>query len=104
GRKLTVSVLNWSDTASFLLEADVMRSTNADLVRWAFPVLVNRVLRFTLPAAAQGPSIQATINNEDVVYPLGPDLKLSWAACSATMTTDQTKLFQCDLKPGYKFP
>ena len=103
GRKLSVTIRNWSDTASFLLEADVTRAVDSQIVRQAFPVTMNQVLSFTLPAVAQGPSVEATVNGEDIVYPLGPDLKLSWATCAGTTTGNQTKLFRCDLKPGYQF-
>ena len=103
GRKLSVMIRNWSDTTSFLLEADVMRPVDGQITRQAFPVTVNQVLSFTLPALAQGPSVEATMNDQDVVYPLGPDLKLSWAICAVTTAEDQTKLFRCDLKPGYRF-
>lgn len=103
GQKLSVAIRNWSDTASFLLEADVTRAVNSQITRQAFGVTANQVLSFTLPALAQGPSVEATVNGEDVVYPLGPDLKLSWATCVVTTSDDQTKLFRCDLKPGYQF-
>jgi len=103
GRRIGVRIRNWSDTASFLLEADVARPVNRDAARQAFPVATNKVLSFTLPALAQGPSVEATVNGEDIVYPLGPDLKLSWADCRVTGTKNQTRLFRCDLKPGYQF-
>jgi len=103
GRSISVTVRNWSDTVSFVLEADVTRSENNDTVRQAFPVLVNQVLSFTLPAAAQGTTIEATLDGMDIVYPLGPTLALSWADCSAIVAKDAIKLVRCELKPGYQF-
>ena len=104
GRSISVRVRNWSDTASFVLEADVIRPVNTDNIRTAFPITLNQVLSFTLPALAQGPIIEAAINGEDIIYPLGPALKLSWADCGVTTMKDQTRLFRCELKPGYRFP
>ena len=46
GRSISVTVRNWSDTVSFVLEADVTRSENNEMVRQAFAVLVNQVLSF----------------------------------------------------------
>ncbi len=102
-RRIHVSVLNWSDTTSFLLEAEVVRPTISAAVRDSYPVIFGQVLNFTLPAAAEGVYIQADMNAATIVYPLGPDLFLSWANCSSRVNNDQTKVYRCELKPGYKF-
>ena len=60
-------------------------------------------MSFTLPATAQGPSIEAELNGLAVVFPLGPSLGLSWAACNLQITPDKTKRYTCELKPGYNF-
>jgi hypothetical protein len=60
-------------------------------------------MNFTLPAAAEGPSIIAEMNGHTIVYPLGPALILSWADCTLKMNPDHTKLYRCELKPGYRF-
>jgi hypothetical protein len=103
GRKITVSVLNWSDTATFLVEAEVTRNTPSDAVRQAYPAIYGRAMSFTLPATAQGPSIEADLGGSEIVFPLGPALILSWADCTLDVRADQTKLYRCELKPGYAF-
>jgi hypothetical protein len=103
GRQISVSVRNWSDTASFVLEAEVVRASNTDVTRQSFPVILDQAMSFTLPASAQGPSIEATLDHQDIVFPLGPALKLSWANCTMQVGKDLTKLYRCVLKPGYRF-
>jgi hypothetical protein len=56
-----------------------------------------------LPAAAQGVSIQADIDGSMIVFPLGPALYLSWADCQLSLTNDQTRVYRCALKPGFRF-
>ena len=104
GRIINVAARNWSDTATFLVEAEVFHSMVSDIVRKSYPVIFGRVLNFTLPAAAEGVTIQAEINGEPIVFPLGPSLHLSWADCNARVNKDQTKVFRCELKEGYQFP
>ena len=103
GRKISVSVRNWSDTTSFVLEAEVVHASNTDVTRQSFPVILDQAMSFTLPASAQGPSIEATLDHQDIVFPLGPALKLSWANCTMQVGKDLTKLYRCVLKPGYRF-
>ena len=38
GRRLTVSARNWSDTATFLVEAEVVHPMVSDMVRTSYPV------------------------------------------------------------------
>lgn len=102
-RKVTVSVLNWSDPATFLVEAEVIRTMRSQMVRELYPVIFGEAMNFTLPATAQGPSIQADLGGQAIVFPLGPDLKLSWATCSLNVGTDGAKAYRCELKPGYQF-
>ncbi|HXR75824.1 MAG TPA: hypothetical protein VN737_07610 [Bryobacteraceae bacterium] len=102
-RKVTVSVLNWSDPATFLVEAEVIRTMRSDMIRELYPVIFGEAMNFTLPAAAQGPSIQADLNGQPIVFPLGPALKLSWANCSLTVGSDGSKAYRCELKAGYRF-
>ncbi len=103
GRDLKVSVRNWSDTATFLVEAEVSQTKIIDIVRESFPARFGASMTFTLPASAQGPTIEADMNGQNIVYPLGPALLVSWANCSVKVAADQTKLYRCDLKPGYRF-
>jgi hypothetical protein len=104
GREVKVSARNWSDTATFLLEAEVFRPMVADMVRTSHPVIFGQALNFTVPGAAEGISIQAEINGDTITFPFGPNLYLSWADCNARVNRDQTKVYRCELKPGYKFP
>ena len=103
GRHFNVSVRNWSDTTTFLLEAEVVHPMNSDLVRETYPVIFGRALNFSLPPAAEGPSIEAEVDGEAVVFPLGPDLFLRWADCRSGVERDQSKTYRCELKPGYHF-
>ena len=103
GRILKVSVRNWSDTVTFLAEAEVIQTMVTDLIRNAYPAIFGREMSFTLPPMSQGPSIEAETNGTDIVYPLGPELSLSWAVCSQQTGADRTKLYRCELKPGYRF-
>jgi hypothetical protein len=102
-RKVNVSVRNWSDTATFLLEAEVVHPMVSDIVRESYPVIFGPALNFTLPVSAEGPSIEAEINAESIVFPLGPDLFLSWADCHVRVDKEQTKAYRCELKTGYRF-
>lgn len=103
GQVLTVSARDWSDTATFLVEAEVFHPMTADLVHESYPVIFGQALNFTLPASAEGVSIQADINRQTIMFPLGPALFLSWASCNARVNPDQTRVYRCELKPGYSF-
>lgn len=102
-RNLRVSVLDWSDTTTFLVEAEVFKPLVNDVVRQSYPLIFGRVLTFILPAAAEGVSIQAEIDAALIVFPLGPALELSWANCQLVLNPDKTKVYRCELKPGYRF-
>jgi hypothetical protein len=103
GRIITASALDWSDTATFLVEAEVFRDSIDSSERVSFPVKFGQTLTFTLPPTQEGVSIQAEINGAPMVFPLGPDLYLSWAVCTARTNADKSTVYQCDLKPDYKF-
>jgi hypothetical protein len=103
GRNISVSMRNWSDSATFLLEAEVVHPMESDMVRRSYPVTFGRALNFTLPPTAEGISIEADMNGEGVIFPLGPDMYLSWAECNARVNRDQTKVYRCELRPGYRF-
>jgi hypothetical protein len=98
-----VSVRNWSDTTTYLLEAEVVHPMTSDMVRETYPVIFGRALNFSLPASAEGPSIEAEINGEPIVFPLGPDLLLRWADCHLAIDKDQSKNYRCELKGGFRF-
>jgi len=102
-QSLTVSALNWSDTATFLVEAEVYKPVISDVIRRSYPVIFDEALTFTLPASAQGVSILADVDGSMIVFPLGPALYLSWADCQLSLTNDQTRVYRCELKPGFQF-
>jgi hypothetical protein len=99
-----ISVLNWSDTAVFLVEADVTRTAVTETIRRSYPTIIGETMSFALPGAAEGPTIEAALNGEEIVFPLGPKLILSWATCSVEVPPDQNRTYRCELKPGYQFP
>jgi hypothetical protein len=104
GRNISVSVLDWSDTTTFLFQAEVFRQEISDIVRESYPVIFGRALNFSLPAAAEGPSLEAEVAGTNIVFPLGPSPNLSWATCNVKVGKDQTKSYRCELKEGYRFP
>jgi len=105
GRTISVSVLNWSDTSTFLLQAEVFRSEISNIVRESYPVIFGDSLNFSLPATAEGPTLEAELNGTDIVFPLGPSAtsSLSWADCNVRIGKDQSRIYRCELKPGYQF-
>jgi len=103
GPSVRVEVLDWSDTTTFLFEAEVFRSMTSDSVRSSYPVIFGQALHFAVPANAEGLCIEAEIDRQPIVFPLGPPLNLSWATCSESVNPDHTEVYQCELKPGYGF-
>lgn len=103
GRRLKVSVRNWSDTVTFLLEAEVSQTRVSDVIRQSYPAIFGSTMSFTLPPGAEGPSIEAELNESDIIFPLGPDLILSWANCTMKASPGQGQLYRCELKGGYRF-
>lgn len=106
GRQITVSAISWSGTATFLVEAEVFHPAVTSSVREAYPVIFGRDLNFTVPPTQEGVSIEAEINGMPMVFPLGPDLYLSWATCTASRDTQSDRgatAYSCELKPGYRF-
>jgi hypothetical protein len=102
-RTIRVAALDWSDTATFLLEAEVYKAVVNDVLRQSYPVIFDRALTFTLPPGAEGASIEAEVNGTAIVFPLGPALNLSWANCQLQVNKDRTRVYRCELKRGYRF-
>lgn len=102
-RTLKVTVLDWSDTATFLVEAEVYHPLQNAEVRKSYPVIFGRVLDFTMPASAEGVCLEADIKGEHIIFPLGPSPVLPWAACSVTNSQNESKSYRCELKYGYRF-
>jgi hypothetical protein len=103
GRRIMVSALDWSDTATFLVEADVFHPMVSDDVRISYPFEYVQALSFAVPASAEGVCLEADLNGNAIVFPLGPDLLLNWASCVPPVTQGQTRVYRCELKPGYQF-
>jgi hypothetical protein len=103
GQTIRGSILNWSDSVTYLVEAEVAQHIVSDLVRHAYPVIFERFMNFTLPPGAQGPSIEAEVKGEGIIFPLGPLLRLSWATCRLDARGDGTRIYRCELKPGFTF-
>jgi len=101
--KIEITALDWSDTASFLVEAEVTRTMERDMVLQSYPFVNGQTMTFALPPAAEGPSVIADLNAEPIVFPLGPNLILSWATCSVEVAPGRNKIYRCELKPGYQF-
>lgn len=104
GRTMHVSAITWSDTATFLVEAEVVHPMISDVVRYSYPLVFGNALNFTLPPAAEGLTIQADLNGQNIIFPIGPANLLSWADCTARSNPDETRVFRCELKPGYRWP
>jgi hypothetical protein len=105
GRNIRVSALDWSDTATFLLEAEVFHIAISSNVRELYPVIFGRTLNFTLPPMEEGVSLEAEIDGSPMVFPLGPDPYLSWATCTVRTgpEKEKTAVYRCELKPEYRF-
>lgn len=100
---LKVTALAWSDTATFLVEAEVFHPLQNAQVRKSYPVIFGRVLDFTLPASAEGVCIEADVSGDHIIFPLGPDPILPWAGCSVRSDPNGTNAYRCELKEGYRF-
>ena len=61
GRNIRVSALNWSDTTTFLMEAEVYHTAISSNVRQLYPVIFGRTLNFTLPPTQEGVSLEAEV-------------------------------------------
>jgi len=102
-RIFTVTARAWSGTATFLVQAEVVRPEVGDAVQESYPVIFGREMNFSLPATAEGPSLEATLNGVQIIFPLPPNPDLSWVDCKVSLEKGQTKFYRCQLKPGYRF-
>jgi len=100
---VTASVRGWSDTTTFLIEAEVNHAMVSQADHKSYPVIFGSALNFTVPADAEGVTLEADLDGESVIFPLGPDLLLSWANCTSANNADLSKVYHCELKPGYRF-
>ncbi len=100
---VTATVLNWSDTTTFLLEAEVYRPVVNEVIQDSYPVIFGHTLNFSVPDTGEGVSIEADVDGKPVVFPLGPSLCLSWAECTVTTNKDHSKSYRCELQDGFRF-
>lgn len=100
---ITASARNWSDSATFLVEAEVVHTMQSQTDHRSYPVIFGSALNFTLPTDAEGVSLEADMAGKTIIFPLGPELFLTWANCNARVNRDQTSVYRCELKPGYRF-
>ena len=103
GRVISATVRNWSDAATFALEAEVFRPQNTNTTQRSYPIILGNGLNFTLAASAEGVSIEAEVDGEPIIFPLAPNGILSWATCNVRIQKEQARLYRCELKPGYIF-
>ena len=103
GQTLVVTARDWSDTATFLLEAEVFRPMVSQIEHWSYPVVFGEGLTFTLPSAAESVCIEADLDGQTIIFPIGPSLSLSWATCDAGTNPDKARVYRCTPKPGYRF-
>ncbi|HTZ46103.1 MAG TPA: carboxypeptidase regulatory-like domain-containing protein [Verrucomicrobiae bacterium] len=103
GQIINVTVRNWSDTTTFLFQAEVFHSQLDNIVRRTYPVIFGRSMNFTLPSTAEGPTLEADMNGGQIVFPLGPTPILSWASCEVRVEKNESKDYRCELKQGYDF-
>lgn len=103
GQVIMVTARDWSDTAMFLVEAEVFHPMASQVVHQSYPVIFGQALNFTLPPSAEGVNMQADMDGQTIIFPIGPSLFLSWANCNGRVNPDQTRVYRCELKPGYRF-
>lgn len=102
GQTITVTARDWSDTATFLMEAEVSRRMVSAAEHWSYPVIFGNGMWFTLPEDAESVSMEADLDGQTIIFPLGPSVFLSWASCDSE-TRDKAHVYRCALKPGYRF-
>jgi hypothetical protein len=102
-RVIKVAVRDWSNTTTFLLQAEVFHTRVGDIVRKSFPVILGRSLNFTVPGDAEGVTMEAELSGAQIIFPLAPNPSLSWADCNVKVEENRAKDYRCELKPGFQF-
>jgi hypothetical protein len=102
-QKITATARDWSDPTTFLVEAEVVHTMQSPIEHQSYPVIFGAALSFTLPTDAEGVSLEADVGGETIIFPLGPELFLTWANCNAKVNRDRNSVYRCELKPGYRF-
>jgi hypothetical protein len=102
-RKIDVSVIGWSDTTTFLLQAEAIRHILVDSTQRAYPLIFDHTMSFSLPTTADGICVEAEVAGQPITFPINPNFNLSWANCEIQPEPENNRLYRCDLKPGYVF-
>lgn len=100
-RQISVSVLDWSGTTTFLMQGEVYRREISDSVREMYPVIFGDSINFSLPPPAEGATFEAELNSVETVFPLGPSPMMPWANCNVQVAKSKSKSYRCELKSGY---
>lgn len=104
GRIITATAYDWSDTTTFLFQAEVFHTSIVPQMRITYPVVFGRGFNFTVPPSAEGTTLVAELSGIEIVFPMGGNLDLSWASCQVRKgNTAINNVYQCELKPGYRF-
>jgi hypothetical protein len=101
-RTISVSVLGWSGTTTFLMQGEVFRREISNPVRDMYPVIFGDSINFTLPPPAEGPTLEAEVNSVETIFPLGPKALVPWATCNVEIEKTHSRSYRCELKPGYR--
>ncbi len=102
-QKFSVSVIGWSDTTTFLMQAETFRKQIRYVEHESYPIIFGQSMSFTVPPDADGASLEAAIGGTTIVFPLGPVPILSWADCKLRVEKDRSQGYRCELKPGFRF-
>ena len=89
-RTISVTVRDWSDTTTFLLQAEVYLSVVNNLTRLSYPVIFGRSMN---SRCRRMPRAQASRPKwtERKLFPISPDPVLSWADCSVRVKRNKRK-------------
>lgn len=101
-RTISVSVLDWSGTTTFLMQGEVFRREISNPVREMYPVIFGDSINFTLPPPAEGTTLEAEVNSVETIFPLGPKALVPWATCNVEIEKTNSRSYRCELKPGYR--
>jgi hypothetical protein len=102
-RTISVAIRDWSDSTTFVLQAEVFRVEVDELVRQYYPTIIGRTVNFSLPAGASGLTVEAEMNGTNIEFALGPQAVLSWADCDVSQGRDHVSAYRCELKPWCRF-
>ena len=105
GRTIVATAEDWSNTATFLLEAEVFHTSIDSSVRESYPVIFDHSLSFTLPAVGRGRDDSSRSQWHTDCVSSRSRRVLDWATCTVRTNPGEQKstVYQCTLRPGYRF-